>query len=197
MSIVYFITEDGKSIVALDCEEAVSVTKQNSVSRHSVMSGNASDGVTEGNKVINLSGKVTYTKSASQQTQGTPNPIEIQDQLDSFSRNNYRFRVYTDQTSLPLLKGIDQCALGTSTVTLGGWTDTIEVSMTIEEVFVSKSATTTFLPPVHADGKSNTTPKKGSGGKTEVPPKEVRSMLLNFTEYGNFSGASEVNTDGS
>ncbi|CAH9012605.1 conserved hypothetical protein [Vibrio phage 424E50-1] len=192
MSIVYFITEDGNSIVALDCEEAVSVSKQNSVSKYSVMSGkNVSDGYSEGNKVISLSGKVTYTKSASQQTQGTPTPIELQEQLDSFSENHYRFRVYTDNSSLPLLKGIDNCVLGGAVVTLGGWKDTIEVSMTIEEVFVSKSATTTFLPPIPSDPKANPDPIKGTGGKTEVSDKEKGTIFYNFKTYGNFSGNRE------
>lgn len=191
MSIIYFITEDGSSIVALDCEESIEISKQNQVSNYSVMGGDTvSDGYSEGNKIVNLSGKVTYTKSSTQQTQGTPNPIELQDMLDSFSRNHYRFRMYTDDSALPLLRGIENCMLGSSQVSLGGWRDTIQVDMTINEIFVSQAARVTELPPIPTQETSKTTkdPEKGSGGKTTASEEKKGTILFNFVNKGNLSG---------
>lgn len=191
MSIVYFIAPDGKSVIGLDCEESIGMQKKNKVTEYSVMTGETvSDGFQEGNKVVNLSGKVTYNKSVSQESDGTPNPIEIQDMLDDASRSHHRFRLYTDTDRLPLLKGIDECVVESYGVDLGGWTDTVTLSMTIKEVFVSDAAKKTYLPPLpnKEQAKSGSEPTAGKGGKTEVPEKEKATILRNLKDTGTYSG---------
>ncbi len=191
MGLLYFIADDGNSIVALDCEESLKVSKKNSVSESSVMSGSTvSDGYKEGNKVVALSGKVTYNKSAAQQQQGTPDPLEIQNLLDTNIRNHTRFKLYADQSGFALLKDIDTCIIEDYTVDVQHYTDTIILSMVIKEVFVSDAATTTTLPPRPdtESAKSDSDPTSGKGGKQVVAEEENATILHNFVNKGSFSG---------
>lgn len=185
MSTVYFIASDGETIITLDCVESVDVSKSNSISTSSVMSGNTtSDGYEEGLKKVNINGLVTYSKSVRQQQEGIPNPLEFQDLVDDTIRSHTKFRLYVSKGKHQLLKDIEVCAIDNYSVTATEYLDSIEVSLSISEVFVSQAATTTFLPPVKSPeaAKSTSDTENTKATKTQETKERSRSLALAFEE---------------
>ena len=202
MGLAYFISDDGESVISLDCEQEINLSKSVNVTESSVMSGKTvSDGYREMNKVLQISGKVTYSKSANQLIDGNLDPFEIQEALDSSIRNHHRFKVYTDEndSNIPLLKSIEQCVIQQYTVTLSRYVNAIDINMTIKEVFVSKSAKVGYLEniPNEDAAKTGSDPEKVRSGKQEEAEDTNNTMFKDWSEGKGlasiFSGGSGGN----
>ncbi|QXN60112.1 hypothetical protein KUA24_45 [Vibrio phage HNL01] len=188
MALIYFVSQSG-DIIALDGTESVEVSKDNSVSKSSMMDGTTiSDGYSEGNKVISISGKVTYSKSLRQQLDGTPTPLQFQRLIQQTERNHERFTLRTYKGSWPLLDDIKDCVIASNSVSITEYLDTIDVTLTIEQVFVSKSARTTYLAPQRTkqEGTSASVAdtEDSTGGKGATEEKDNRTIALALAEDG-------------
>lgn len=148
MSLVYFMSESG-DLICLDGTEAVDVSRSNSVSKSSMMSGRSvADGVAEGNKIITVTGICTYTKSVRQQQNGNPDPLKLQDLLDEVVRNQEKFKLRFKKGAYTLLRDIKNCVIVDQSVRVADYLDSVAVTLTIEEVFVSESAKKTYLQAI-------------------------------------------------
>lgn len=170
MAMVYFLAQDGETRVAMDSESTVSVNLPSTVARSSNMSGTSlSDDVIEGNPVISVQGKVTYSKLPSQEKH--LNPIDFQKELQVARRNRKRFTLYIKNNGQPLLDSYDDCVISGVNITVDKYSDTITVNMTFEQVFVSAAAKATYLKPLvkasDAPSLSSTT-DSGNGAKVNV-----------------------------
>lgn len=202
MGLVYFISDDGESVISLDCEEEINLTKKVKVTESSVMSGKTvSDGYREMNKVLRISGKVTYSKTPKQLIDGNLNPIEIQNILDSVIRNHHRFKVYTDESdsNIPLLKSIEQCVVEEYSVSLAKYINTIVLTLTLKEVFVTDAAKTGYLEnvPSKEAAKSGSDPSKVKSSKEVVDKEESATMYRDWKDgKGLLPKLLGVSTDG-
>lgn len=198
MSLAYFISNSG-DIICLDGTQSVEVTRSNSLTKSSMMIGReVADGVIEGNKVINITGVCTYTKSIRQQQNGNPDPIKLQELLDQVVRNEERFKLRFVKGSYDLLKDINNCVIVSQSIMVDQYLDTITVNLTIEEAFISQSAKKTYLPPERSSGSSSqiSDTKDTKGGKKTLKEEERRTILLAVKEDGvdkildSFSGGN-------
>ena len=168
MSVVYLLSKDGENIIALDCTTNVSRTRSNSITTNSVMSGaNASDTYTIGNQTISFTGLVTYNKTANSATD-SPDPLEFQTLLNDLVRSYTRFDLFGNDL-IPTLK---DCVLTEESYTQDTFEDTIRVSLSVTEVFVTDPADRTSLtvtPSVTTEGQLADEKDGGSGSKSVVP----------------------------
>lgn len=186
MSKAYIIAPDGETVICLDCEQNISVSRENQITSKSIMSGKEiSDGYTTGLKTVNMSGIVTYSKGLHQQD--NLNPIDFQRQIDSLIDSMQRFTLYTDK-SVELMDDIEDCVIESCTVTLDKFLNAVTVALSMRELWISQAASVgnLYLPPepsagAKADGSS---PTNGKGGKTEVEEKERVSILRGMEEDG-------------
>ncbi len=186
MSKAYIIAPDGETVICLDCEQNISVSRENQITSKSIMSGKEiSDGYTTGLKTVNMSGIVTYSKGLHQQD--NLNPIDFQRQIDSLIEGKQRFTLYTDK-SVELMDDIEDCVIESCSVNLDRFLNAVTVTLSVRELWISQAATvgTLFLPPeqsagANADGSS---PTNGKGGKTEVEEKERVTILRGVEEDG-------------
>lgn len=186
MATVYFMSLDGKKIVALDCEERITYSRANESTKSSIFSGSqVSDGYIEGNYVVNLSGRITYSKTNRQND--NPDPLEFQQMVDDRVSSLRRFTLYTSKQGFQLLNNLENCVITDHSVTVDEFEDTIKVDMTIEAQFVSNSAKRTYLKPVRkkkVEAAYDTEKNSGTGTK-EVKTEEQSSTLWKKTfDYG-------------
>lgn len=185
MSLIYFIAEDGESIIALDCEQSLEISKSNTVTESSIVTGESrADGFVEGNKRIAVSGLVTYSKSASQQTQGTPDPLEFQNLLDATIRSHSRFKLYAAKGNTQFLPDINNCVIDNYNIVIDRFSNAITANLAISEVFISEAATKTELPPVASKTDKSSIPKseKTKSSKEVVPKEDSFGLLRSIPE---------------
>lgn len=132
----------------------------------------------EGNITISVSGKVTYTKSVSQIE--NPTPSQFRKELQKMRSGQKRFTLYAaEQGERVLMDTFPNVVIADAQVDLENYSDTIMVSLTFEQVFVSKSATAGYLPPIKASADKSTTgsPEDNGDGtgtdKGTEPPKTL------------------------
>lgn len=186
MSKAYIIAPDGETVICLDCEKSISVSRENQITSKSIMAGKEiSDGYTTGLKTINISGVVTYSKGLHQQY--NLNPIDFQRQIDKLIDSKQRFTLYTDK-AVELMDNIEDCVVESCSVSLDEYLNAVTVNLSVRELWISQSATvgSLFLPPepstgAKADGSS---PTNGKGGKSEVEEKKRNTILRGIEESG-------------
>ncbi len=175
MSLVYFIN-DAREIVCFDGETSVSVSQTNDVASSSVISSrNIADDVHEGDIIINISGLVTYTKTLTQLNNKNPNPQEIIRRISEVIASRSRFTLYATDSRYPLINSYDDCVIASWSYALDESEDTIEVEITFQQKFVSKSAKKSYLPPSPSKSTDGALASKGNGGdtgKTQVEEKQ-------------------------
>ena len=165
MAMVFFLAQDGETKVALDSEASVQVSLSSTVSKSSTMSGGStSDDVIEGNAVISTSGQVTYAKLTSQKK--NLNPIEYQEAIQEARRNRRRFTVYIKDYGMPLLQDYEDCVISDCSFTIDKYSDTITVSITFEQVFVTEAAKKAFLAPKPKESAKPTVTSPTSTGQS-------------------------------
>ena len=168
MSIFYFMSQDGKTRVTLDCEKEASVSYPSSVSKASTSAGKTiSHQVVEGNAIISVSGLVTVHKAITKLQ--NLSPLDFQEEINAVRRNATRFTLYLDFAKTKLIKDFKDCVISNAEVVLSNKMDTIEVSLTFEQVFITDSAKTVFFAPIVKDASNVGNSKfKGKGTKTDV-----------------------------
>jgi len=141
---VFFLDTDGTTRVGMDSTTTVSVSMPSTASSSSTMSGKSvSDEVIEGNLTLSLTGFVTYAKLPSQET--NLNPINFQRAIQRARRLKRRFTVYYKDTGQALMESYKDCVITSFDFTIDKYSDTITVSMSFEQIFVSQAAKVGFL----------------------------------------------------
>lgn len=179
MSLVYFLDEDGSTRVSLDTESSIVVNMPSSVSKTSNMSGTSvSDEVIEGNITIEVSGKVSYSKTNSQGN--NLNPDEFKKALQTCRRNRRKFTLYSSETSQQLVDSYPDCVLTNANVTVDRYADTITVQLSFEQIFVSDAATVTTIQAIPSEPTKPTVGDPSTTGQTtstQVPPEERKTIF--------------------
>lgn len=187
MAMVYFFAADGKTKVSLDVENNIQVSLPSSVSKSSNMRGvSVSDDVIEGNVTISMSGIVTYSKLESQTK--NLNPIQLQEKLQESRRNRVRFTLYIKDYGQALLQNYDDCVISNVDISVGKYSDSINVSMSFEQVFVSQAAKASYLAPKSSEASKPTTANtKDSvdGAKTQVDEDKGRTAAKAIVDFFN------------
>lgn len=183
MADIFLKSLDGQYIISLDAVTSTDKSRQNSVTQSSVMSGaKASDGYTIGNYTVNLSGLITYNKIGTLDGTDTPDPLEFQKQLEELENNFTRFTLYGNS----LISRLDNCVISGSTVTVDRYSDTINVSLSITQVFVSQQATETIIinPTKSSEQEVSSKEDKGDGSKSEDTEEKSVGVLKSLTTAG-------------
>ena len=199
----YFISQDGNTKVVMDMTKRVSISLPSSVSQSSNSAGQAlSHTSVEGNAVISMEGKVTYSKSTAQE--GNLTPPQFQQEIQKARRNRQKFTLYLTTESNSLLQDYKNCVLQNVDISIEEFIDTITVSLVFEQVFVSASAEVTTIqmsPSDQAKLEGASSPTGGNGGKgtkTEATEKESGTMAYNAVNgvSGYFGGATDLSLGG-
>ncbi|AUR91504.1 hypothetical protein NVP1161O_062 [Vibrio phage 1.161.O._10N.261.48.C5] len=193
----YFISQDGNTKVMMDMTKRVSISLPSSVSQSSNSTGQAlSHTSVEGNAIISMEGRVTYSKSVSQAD--NLNPVQFQQEIQKARRNRQKFTLYLTTESNPLLQDYKNCTIQNVDFSIEEFTDSVDISLVFEQVFVSASAevTTIQMSPTDQaklDGVASPTGGNNKGTKTEATEKETSTALYATTNW--FSGALGGPTD--
>lgn len=190
MSMVYFKSSNSGTLVCMDAEAEIDVSLSNSVTNNSVMSGRTvSSDLVKGNKIVNVTGIVSYSKTSAQQ--GNPTPSEFIDLIEKAIDDKQRFTLYSvkNQQGKDILKDYENLVIADYGYTVDKYEDSITARITFQEVFVSDSATTTTLKPVKSKDseKSLANPTKGGKGtSTTVSSADQTRMVTNIRQdkYG-------------
>lgn len=177
MATVYFLSVDGKDMIALDCEESIQYSRSNQSTKSSIFSGSTvSDGFIEGNYIVSIQGRITYSKTSRQQD--NPDPIKFQNLIDQYVSRKKRFTLYTSKQGFQLLNNLENCVITDHTVTVGEYEDTILVSLTVEAQFVSNAANVTYLPPVRNKASEAAYDNKNNTGKGNKEVKDDQGSTM-------------------
>ncbi|AGH32168.1 endolysin [Vibrio phage 11895-B1] len=185
MTMVYFLSSDGKTKVGLDSESTVTVSMPSTVTKSSISSGKAvSHEVIEGNVTITVSGIVTYSKSKVQED--NLDPIELQEELQKARRLSRKFTLYmAEDGGLPLLQNYDNCVISNVNVTAATYSNAVAVDISFEQVFVSEAAKKAYLKPKRSSATAATTNSPsdtGQGTKTRAEEEDNRTMAVAVVE---------------
>ncbi|AUR84722.1 hypothetical protein NVP1063O_055 [Vibrio phage 1.063.O._10N.261.45.C7] len=178
MAIVYFISKEG-NIFSLGSEDNITVSQSNRSSKSSTMQGRtASDDLEEGNKTLSVSGMVSYTKTARQESNGIPDPITFQRMLDKVISSGERFTVYTNKSGKSLLDNMKDCVVIDRSVTVDRFSNAITATITFEQQFITDAATTTYLPPQKSESVKNLASVDDSGNATKTTQSEEERKTM-------------------
>jgi hypothetical protein len=180
MGMLQFKTVDSDIIVQMDTESSIEVSKSNTISNSSVMSGaNTSDNMQEGNVTVSVQGRVTYSKTASQQD--NPNPSEWIDLIDNAIRNKRVFKLDYDkhESGKAILKSYDNMVISDYGYTVDRFEDTITTRITFNEIYITDAAIVTELDPLpkKEDKPQLQDAESNEGVGTEVSDKVRRSLF--------------------
>lgn len=185
---MYFMSTDGRNIVTLDCEDGITVSQSNTTTRNSVMTGKSiSDSFIRGNKTVDVTGVVTYSKTPSQINDGNPNPAQFTAHVENMINSRQRFTLFADQSYSKLLRDVEDCVIASWNYVVDEYEDTITVSMTFEEQFVSQAAQVTYLAPKPSKEAAKSIQDKEGGGQTSkenVEPEERKTLLKHGFDEG-------------
>lgn len=177
MSLVYFTSVDGDTIVTMDSETDITFSRSNTSTKHSIFkNADISDGLIEGNVIITVTGVVTYSKTPRQSLRN-PTPIEFQNLIDQVVRSQQRFTLYSSKAGHELLKDVSDCVITDQSISISRWSNSITATLTFESQFITDAARVTYLPPV-PDNPSYTTEKGNGKGSTTGQSKEDAGRTL-------------------
>lgn len=200
MAFYYFLSKDGEDIICLDAERDISVTRNNTASTSSIMSGAVkTDGFEIGNRVITINGVLTYSKSPRQKIDGNPTPLSFQRLLDELIKSKQRFTLFSNKRGDQLFDDIDDCIILNHSVQSRDL-NSITASITIQEQFVTDAARTTTIPPKlssEVEAGLSKESDQGSGTSTETSEEDtanytgLKRLGLSVADVlsGNTSGA--------
>lgn len=166
MSFIYFKSAKNGTLVCMDAETSIDVSQSNTVTSNSVMSKReVGDDLIRGNKVISVTGIVSYSKTSSQE--GNPTPSEWVDLIEAAIDSKQRFTLYSvkNQAGKDILKDYDNLVVADYGFVVDRFEDSITARITFQEIFVSNPATKTFLPPLRSAATASSTSNATKGGK--------------------------------
>jgi len=189
MSSVYMMprvsNETTNVFFALDITTEVSKSQSNALTKSSVMDGsNFSDGYTIGNPSITFTGICNYHK-INRNIPGfiTPNPREFSVILDKMIASFQRFTLYGNN----LIPTLPNVVITSYQINQSKYSESMEVTITVEQVFVSERAQTVRLtkPETATSSDLDVTENSdsGDGSKTELEEGPVSALgaLVEFT----------------
>lgn len=149
MAIAYFYSNDNKTKISMDAETSLTYSQTNTSTKSSMMSGApASDGYTIGNKTVTLEGLVTSSKTPYQESNNL-SPDDFRKYIEETIQKRTRFTVNFDfpENGTRLLDSVSNCIITNIRYVIDKYEDTMTVSLTFEEQFISPAATETVLTP--------------------------------------------------
>lgn len=181
MAFYYFLSKDGEDIICLDAERDISVTRNNTASTSSIMSGAVkTDGFEIGNRVVTINGVLTYSKSPRQKIDGNPTPLSFQRLIDELVKSKQRFTLFSNKRGEQLFDDIDDCIIVSHSVQSRDL-NSISASITIQEQFVTDAARTTTIPPKlssEVEAGLSKESDQGSGTSTETSEEDTKNYTL-------------------
>lgn len=176
MAVVFMKSPSG-DLLTLDAITEVSKSRSNSLTKSSVMSGaQISDGYTIGNPTITFSGICSYTKvGVGRHPAVPPTPVELNTILDEMVISEERFTLYGND----LIPTLNNVVIKDYGIVQSKWLNTINVTITVEQVFVSESATRTRITRPAADTNGDVTEEQdgGQGTKTQIKEEDKETLL--------------------
>jgi hypothetical protein len=187
MAVVYLKSDTGR-IVAIDATQKVTKSRRNSITKSSVMSGaQASDGYTVGNPTVTFSGVCSTTKLAINRTGSIeatqyPTPTELHDLMEEMILSEQRFTLYGNN----LIPTLEDVVITSYDIIQEKWIDSVEVLITVEQVFVTKQAQETVIsvPNKASEDEISYESDKGTGSATEKTSDRRNEILkLYYSRY--------------
>lgn len=180
MTTVYMFSPESGDLFTLDTVTVVTKTASNTLTKSSVMEGaSIGDGFTKGNPQITFNGLCSYNKiarsvqSPTLQEQFIPDPTAFNLLLDEIIDSYQRFTLYGND----LIPDLTDVVIVDYTLTQSQFIDTIEVSLTVEQVFVSRRAIRSRITqPEQLNGSDLDVREKvdsGKGSKTQKAADEI------------------------
>jgi hypothetical protein len=178
MAVVYLRSNNG-AFLALDVTTNVSKTRSASITSSSIQSGaSIADGYTIGNPSITFTGLCTDTKIRTKDgTDDFLNPFDLDLEINDMVESQERFILYGND----LIPNLEDVVITNYSVTQGQYLDTLEVTLTVEQVFISESArlsdfTSTLKPSSTTNGAYEQEKDNGDGKKVQ------EDVELSFSE---------------
>lgn len=195
MSVVYLRSNNG-SLLALDVTTNVSKSRSSSITSSSVQSGaSVADGYTLSNPTLTFSGVCTATKI--RETKGDSyflHPYDLDLEINSMMESQEKFILYGSD----LIPNLEDVVITNYSTTQSQYEDTVDVNITVEQVFVSEAARLSdftksiqVAPSSKSNGAYENEVNSGDGKKTEI---EASKSLLDTTlDYygGLFTGLAQ------
>jgi hypothetical protein len=187
MSFAYFLSQDGSTKVMMDMVKRVNIDLPSSVSQSSNSAGQAiSHTSVEGNAIISMEGRVTYSKSRIQED--NLNPVQFQQEIQKARRGRHKFTLYLATEFNSLLQDYKNCVIQNVNVSIGDYTDSIDVNITFEQVFVSDSAEVTTIKISPSDqakleGAASQDSSEKDGTKTSAKEEQKSTILQSSAAF--------------
>ena len=176
MASVFMVSNKNK-VLSLDSTEKVSKSRNNTLTKSSVMNGTqVSDGFTVGNPSITFNGICSYSKIMKKsEGNDAPTPAELDLILDEMVLSQERFMLYGNEL-IPSMKDV---VIISHNVVQAVYENAVEVTLTVEQAFVSNSAQKSRVtkPSVKTKGDVTEEQDLGQGNKTQQK-EEVKESLL-------------------
>lgn len=189
MSAVYFKTQDSSTIVTMDGETSIKVSKTNSTASASVMSNRTvGTDLIEGDLVVDVQGVITYSKSPSQT--GNPTPSEWVTLIDTAISNKRRFTLYATkyEGGSELLKDYSDMVIASYSYVVDKYEDTITADISFKQIFVTDAAETTYLEPQRSTTAVSTADPSKGGSSTSTETTEEETKTISRAVVDMFSG---------
>lgn len=177
LGLVYLMSVDGTTSIALDATESVDWAKTVSVSTSTMFAGTqTADHVTPTLPEVSFSGIVSFSKVRDLETTHNPDKFMVlcNELIDSFQPMTF---IGTEDGAIPALP---QCYIKNISVNRGLTTSnalTVNISLQSLDITNSISATTITQPSIKTNGQLADKTKTGSGGKEEVTKKTLLASL--------------------
>ena len=184
MSVVYMRSSKGE-VLALDATVNVTKSRNNTLTKSSVQSGaQISDGFTIGNPSITFSGVCSYTKIKRTGEEAPPTPDKLNVILDEMILSKERFTLYGNN----LIPTLSDVVILSYSLVQSIYENAIDVTITVEQVFISKSAQKTRItaPAKSTNGDVTEEEGLGQGNKTQQPEAQKISYLQSLRNEGLF-----------
>lgn len=180
MTVVFMVSTKGE-LLSLDSTVNVSKNRSNSLTKSSVMTGaQISDGYIIGNPSVTFSGICSYTKINRGRSEGNspPDPDKFNVILDEMVLSQERFTLYGND----LIPSLDDVVILDYSINQGVFENAIEITITVEQVFVSESAqkTRVTVPSANTNGDVTEEQDLGQGNKTQQ--EESRTLLRTLAD---------------
>ena len=179
MTTVYMYSPASGDLFTLDTVTSVNKTASNTVTKSSVMEGAAiGDGFTKGNPQVSFTGLCSYNKIVRNPVEDEliPDPIAFSLILDEIIDSYERFTLYGND----LIPDLHEVVIVDYSITQNQFIDTMEVSMTVEQVFVSERAIRTRITqPEKTKGSDLDVTEKSEEGKGTKTQVDQQDNLLN------------------
>ena len=182
MSSVYMHSPVSGDLLTLDTVVNVNKTASNTLTKSSIMEGSSvGDGYTKGNPKISFSGLCSYNKIIRNPVEDEiiPDPIAFHLILDEIIDSYERFTLYGND----LIPDLAEVVIVDYSITQNRYIDTIEVSLTVEQVFVSERAVTSRITqPEKAKGSDLDVREETDSGKGSKSQVDQETLILNGVE---------------